>query len=165
MSSQWNVTITRMPRFHVAYVVNLQGYRVDKILAAWKQLRQWASARDLITLNIVELGVSLDDPEITPADKCRYYVCITVPETISGDQFVGIMDIPGGKYAVYRFEGTQPELQATYRALYAEWLPDSGYQPADSPCYEICRVAPENPLKENMVMEIYLPLVPLSQMW
>jgi AraC family transcriptional regulator len=162
---QLNVTVTRMPRFHVAYVANLQGYHVEKIMAAWKQLHQWASARDLITPETVGFGVSLDDPDITPVDKCRYYVCITVPDTISGDEFVGIMDIPGGKYAVYRFEGTQPELHVAYRRLYSEWLPDSGYQPANSPCYEICRRPSNDPLTEAMIMEIYIPIVPLSQMW
>ena len=165
VSRQWNVTITQMPRFHVAYVANLQGYRVDRIHAAWKQLKQWASARDLWTPETLEIGISLDDPEITSADKCRYYVCIPVPEAISGDQFVGVMDIPGGKYAVARFEGTQPELQAAYRALFSEWLPDSGYQPADRPCYEICRFAPADPLQDNLVMDIYLPIAPLSQTW
>ncbi len=162
---QLNVTVTRMPGFHVAYAANLQGYRVEKIMAAWKHLWQWASARDLITPDTVELGISLDDPEITPVDKCRYYVCMTVPDTIAGDEFVGIMDIPGGKYAVYRFEGIQPELGVAYRRLYSEWLPDSGYQPAGSPCYEICRRSSPNPLTENMLMEIYIPIVPLSQMW
>ena len=162
---QWDVTIMQRPRYHVAYVANLQGYRVEHIHGAWKQLWQWASARDLISPETVAFGVSLDDPEITPVEKCRYYVCITVPETTASDQFVGLMDIPGGKYAMFRFEGTQPELQATYRALYAEWLPESGYQPADSPCYEICRRLAQNPMTEPMVMEIYLPVEPLSQMY
>ncbi|GAK52721.1 transcriptional regulator, AraC family [Candidatus Moduliflexus flocculans] len=161
---QWNVTITQMPRFHVAYVANLQGYRVEKIREAWQQLWQWASARDLWTAETLPIGISLDDPGITSADKCRYYVCIPVPEVVSGDQCVGVMDIAGGKYAVYRFEGTQPELHAAYHGLYSEWLPDSGFQLSDRPCYEICRFAPADPVKENMIMDIYLPVEPL-QMW
>jgi AraC family transcriptional regulator len=75
------------------------------------------------------------------------------------------MDIPGGKFAMLRFEGTQPELQAVYRVLYAEWLPESGYQPADRPCYEICRRPAKDPMTEPMVMEIYIPVEPLSQMF
>ena len=159
--SPMDVAIRRMPGYRVAYIANLQGYRVDKILAAWKHLWRWASARDLLTPETVELGISLDDPGITAPHHCRYYVCVTVPANISGDSLVGIMNIPGGKYGVYRFEGLQPELGDAYRRLFSEWLPDSGFQPGNSPCYEICRMAPEDPMTEKMVMDIFIPVAPL----
>lgn len=157
----WNIQVKFMPGFHVAYVANLEGYDIKKIRAIWDTLCKWAVARDLLTPDTTAIGISFDDPEITPTEKCRYYACISVPDDIIADDVVGIMDITPGKYAVYSFEGQQQDIQPTYKALYKEWLPDSGYQPADVPCYEICHSAPENYYEGLYKLDICLPVVPL----
>ncbi|WP_256347557.1 hypothetical protein [Pseudomonas gingeri] len=36
-------------------------------------------------LGEVRFGVGHDDPQITPADKCRYDACVQVPEDFAGD--------------------------------------------------------------------------------
>jgi len=51
---------------------------------------------------------------------------------------VGKMTVPGGKYAVARFElAGSEEYENAWNKVFGEWLPESGYQPADSACYEL----------------------------
>ena len=155
------VTVKRMPAFHVAYVASQEGYRLKEVQAAWNTLCKWADARELLTSEVVMLGISYDNPEITPYHKCRYYACVTVPDHLFADDTVGIMDIAAGRYAVYRFEGSAEGIQAAFRLIYAEWLPDSGYQPAHTPCYELYYETSETHHQEIYTLDICMPVEPL----
>jgi AraC family transcriptional regulator len=155
------VKISQQPLRHVAFVANLGGYNTAKISAAWEKLCCWAQANDLFGKDSLMIGVSYDNPDITPADRCRYYACLTVPADIHPGKGIGLMDIPGGRHAIVRFEGTAEKIAGAYRDLYAVWLPRSGYQPADAPCYEIYHRTPDMHSRKKFIMDIYLPLRPL----
>ena len=156
-----NLTVKRMPEFHVAYVASQEGYHLKEVQAAWDRLCKWAEARDLLTPDAAMLGISYDDPDITPSHKCRYYACMSVPAHIPSDDMVGIMDVVAGKYAVYHFEGAAEDIQPAFRAIYAEWLPDSGYQPAPAPCYELYHATLETHHEGFYRLDICLPVEPL----
>lgn len=161
-----NVRVRQMPGFHVAYTASLMdGYNLDTIDTAWQALCRWAAARDLLTPDNTLMEVSYDNPNVTPPHQCRYYACIEVPQHIPPDNVVGIMDIPAGKCAVYRFEGTQKEIQPTYKALYASWLPRNGYQPPYEnprrPCYAIFGLEPEDHPDGLISMDFCIPVVPV----
>ena len=81
-------------------------------------------------------GVSLDDPEVTAPDQCRYDACIESPpsEVVSGDP--GRKVIPGGKYACLTFYGTSAEIGSAWDALLRDWLPRSGLQLDGRPFFE-----------------------------
>lgn len=155
------VEVKMMPPFHVAYVPNLAGYDVVNICRAWTRLYKWTAARDLIATETKMIGLSFDDPLITAPDKCRYYACITVPETVTADDKVSLMDIPAGKYAVGHLTCSVEEIELAYRSLFAHWLPNSGYQPADRPSYDIYHATPDTTAGGNFVMDICLPVQPL----
>lgn len=158
-----HVTIQHMPAWHVAYVTTLDGYHEDNIRAAWETLVTWTTARDLRTPDAVWIGISYDSPDITAPDQCRYSVCMPVPEHISGDHIVSTMRIAAGKYAMYHVEGMHKNLPAIYRALYAEWFPNSGYQPGHTHSYEIHRSAwpPSEDPPDYYLLDIYIPVTPL----
>ncbi len=156
-----DVQVEVMPRFHLAYVSNLCGYNLPKICKAWGKLIRWASAHDLITPETRMIGISFDDPLITPEDKCRYYACITVPPTLTFDPSVGLIDIPEGKFAVSHAACDAEEIQVIYRHLFRNWLPESGYQPGDRPSYEIYQATPEMNPEGKFILDICIPIKPL----
>jgi AraC family transcriptional regulator len=131
-----NVTITTMPVRRVAYVANLEGYDKEHIGRAWERLCSWAGPLGLLASGEM-IGISFDDPEITPKNKCRYYAGVTIPEGLETPKDIGVMDLPGGRHAVAPFEGTTAAIQGAYRELYGSWLPRSGFEPADAPCFEV----------------------------
>ena len=69
-------------------------------------------------------------------DRYRYYAGLASPEPWPEDTEVEHLDIPGGRYAVYRLAGPYTRINAAVRALYARWLPGSGYEPDDRPMLE-----------------------------
>jgi AraC family transcriptional regulator len=64
-------------------------------------------------------------------------------------------DVPAGKYAV--FTCTLPTLGETYQHAYHTWLPQSGYQRAPGPEFELYDESfdPEDPSSK---MDAYIPL-------
>jgi AraC family transcriptional regulator len=157
---QMNVEIKRMPALHLAYVAHLEGYN-QGISQAFEKLCRWAGPRGYINQKSKFVGISLDDPDITPKDKCRYYACITVPEDVIPKGEINIMEIKEVNCAVYRFNGKEAEIKKAYNSFFKDWLPASGYQPEDQPCYEIYyQSADKNPNKK-FEMDICLPIRPL----
>jgi len=103
------------------------------------------------------LCVYIDNPEVTPEAELRSLV---------GGGWRG-QDIPdgmdeyqlaGGKTAVLTHKGPYTGLEQAYQALFGTWLPSSGEEPADAPCFEIYLNGPQDTAPEDLLTEICLPL-------
>lgn len=154
-----NVEVKNLPSFFVAYVRHIGPYQ--NCGTAWEKICQWAGVRNLFSAETKFFGLSYDNPEITPHEKCRYDACVTVPENTKPDGEVGIQSIEGGKYAVYRFEDSVDNIANAFRQICGQWMPDSGYQPDDKPCIEIyyndCSKEPDR----KCIADICIPVKPL----
>lgn len=156
-----DVTIKDLPGKHIAYVANLGGYKTDLIRAAWEKICGWAEPLGLLAPPAEVIGISFDDPDITPADKCRYYACITIPEGVTPPRDIGVMNIPAGRYAVMPFDGKREDIAGAYKQFYGSWLPRSGFQPEDRPCFEVYHSSPDEDPEGRFVMDICMPVRPL----
>ena len=158
------VEVKDVPEKHVAYIRHTGPYKGDSALFAslFGKLDKWASARDLIKPPDTQLlTIYHDSPDITDENKLRISVCLTVPEDTAVSGEVGKMTIPGGKYAIGHFEISVDQYGEAWDALFGDWLPESGYQPDDRPCYELYINDPdEHPEKKHLV-DIYLGVKPL----
>lgn len=103
------------------------------------------------------IGVYLDNPEAVPEAELT---------SLAGAEWHGD-DIPegmeewavdGGKTAVMTYKGPYSGLAAAYQTLFGQWLPESGEEPADAPCYEISLNNPRTTAPEDLLTEICLPL-------
>lgn len=153
------------PKRTVAYVRVYNGYDSKYIGPAFQKITTWAAARNLLGPGCEVIGISLDDPDVTPAEKCRYDACVTVPEGTRGDGEIGVYEIPAGKYAVGRLEGTydriSEQLGAAWTSLFKDWFPSSGYKPGSSPCMEIYRETEEQMERGIFVCDLCEPVEPL----
>jgi AraC family transcriptional regulator len=84
-----------------------------------------------------------------------------VPPSTRADGEVGRNRLPGGKYAVARFEITPDLYGAVWDAVMGGWLPESGYQPDERPCYEIYRNDPKQHPEGKHVVDICVPVKPI----
>lgn len=82
-------------------------------------------------------GIGHDDPSLTPANKCRYDACVEVPAHFVASGQVDILALPGGRYAVASFKGKAEVLGNAWMWLTREWMPSSGLQCDDRPCFEM----------------------------
>lgn len=162
--SQIQVEVKDVPAWPVAYVRHIGAYQGDSALfeSLFNKLMAWAAPRGLLRFPETQvLAVYYDDPEITATDKLRVDACITIPPDAVVEGEIGKTVIPGGKYAVAHFELTAQEYQEAWNLVYGEWLPQSGYQPDDRPCYELYLNNPEEHPDHKHIVDICVPVKPL----
>ncbi|HDQ44281.1 MAG TPA: AraC family transcriptional regulator [bacterium] len=135
------VTVRDCPEMTAAYVRHVGSYAGNEALfkGLFDKLLRWAGPRNLLRFPETKSFIIYhDNPEITEEEKLRISVCITVPEDTQVGGEIGKMTIPAGKYGIGHFELSADEFGEAWNALYAGWLPESGYQPDDRPCFELC---------------------------
>ncbi len=86
---------------------------------------------------------------------------VTAVLGVEGEGEVGTMIIPGNKYAVARFEIVSDEFGSAWDLLCSDWLPQSGYQPADGPSMELYRNDPKEHPEHKHIVDICVPVKPL----
>ncbi len=103
------------------------------------------------------IGLYLDNPETVPESDLRSFAGAEYrgEDTPEGMKEV---QISGGKTAVLTYKGPYSGIQAAYSSLFGNWLPESGEEPADQPCYEIYLNNPRDTAPEDLLTEICLPL-------
>jgi len=128
------VKIVELPAVKVAYMRHIGPYG-PKIGEFWRTaFAPWLNANGL--LGEPCYGIGLDDPSVTPPEKCRYDACVEVPREFTAGGRVNTAELPGGLYAVTTFQGQPETIAATWVAMFRDWLPKSGYQCDARPCFE-----------------------------
>ena len=158
------VEISDIPEFHVAYVRHVGPYAGDTELFGrlFEKLMTWAGPRGLLNFPETKmLSIYHDDPNITDPNKLRVSVGISIPEDTPVEGEVGKMTIPGGKYAMARFELSPDQYPDAWNAVFGGWFPESGYQPADGPSYEQYLNNPEEHPEKKHIFDIVVPVKPL----
>lgn len=105
-------------------------------------------------------GISLDHPGLTPPEQCRYDAGVEAPPGYVPTGGARMTELPGGLYAVTRFEGHPMQLGDAWHALMNDWLPASGYRHAGTPPYEYVPVGGSfDPATGILRCEIRVPVV------
>lgn len=155
------VEVKELPKMTVAYIRHIGPYQGnDKLFESiWNKLFSWAGPRGLIGgKDFKSLVVYHNDPNVTIDDKLRMSVCITVPPETKVEGEVGKMNIEAAKYVIARFELSAQDFQEAWDWVYGQWLPTSGYQPDDKPCFEMY---PEEPKDGKFIVDICVPVKPM----
>ena len=131
------VTIEKLSDTKVAYLRYVGPYAGDGKLfeGLYSRLGAWAGPRgiDMSTSYIIYH----DDPNVTDEQKLRLSVCVPISDdvvTVSGE--IGEMIIKGGDYAVGTFSLSSDEYTEAWGYMCGQWLPKSGYRPANSVPFE-----------------------------
>lgn len=103
------------------------------------------------------MAIYLDSPETVPAHELRSFAGAAwtgngMPEGLAEQH------LPGGKTAVLTCKGPYSGISPAYDTLFGNWLPQSGEEPGDTPCFEIYLNNPREVPPEELLTEICLPL-------
>jgi AraC family transcriptional regulator len=148
----------------VAYLRHVGPYVGDSTLfqRLFGELFRWAGPRGLVPSPTARLlTVAHDNPHITVPDKLRLSVGLTVPAGTETSPPVALMTLPAGRYACARFELLPSEFPAAWNHVCGEWLPGSGYQLGELPCYEIYLDEARKNEEGRMNVEIRVGVIPL----
>ncbi len=129
-----NVELHELPPVRVAALRHVGPYG-SPIGEFWaRRFVPWA--RDQQLPIATRYGLSYDDPLDTPPSQCRYDAAMEVPADYQPHGGAQMLDLPGGLYAVAHFHGASADIERAWPWLFKEWLPNSGYQIDDRPCFE-----------------------------
>jgi AraC family transcriptional regulator len=150
------VEIKTLPPQRVVFLRHTGPY--DQVGATWGKLSAWAGPRGLFGPATKFIGVSYDDPQITPPEKLRYDAAMTVSRLVQPEGEFGVMEIAGGEYATFLHKGPYETLGRAYQALLGGWLPQSGRELRDAPCFEVYLNSPQGTPPEELLTLIHVPV-------
>jgi len=130
----------------------------DQVGATWGRLSAWAGLRGLFGPATRMIGICNDDPCITPPEKLRYDAAITVNRPVQPEGDIGVTEIAGGEYATLLHKGPYENLGRSYGLLLGAWLPKSGRELRDAPCFETYLNSPQGTPPEELLTLIHAPL-------
>ena len=126
------------------------GRSFEAFFALCQSRNLWSDLR-------ASLAVYMDNPDTVATDELRSF---------AGADYVG-QDTPegmdevrleGGKTAVLTYKAPYSGIPAAYDSFYGNWLPQSGEEPADAPCFEVYLNDPREVAPEELLTEICMPL-------
>jgi len=158
------IRVRQIPTKKFAYLRHTGPYAGDVNLFQnlFEKMMTWAAPRNLFNPPESELiSMYHDDPGITAESKLRLSFGITVPPETEITAPMTEMEIPAGSWACAKFRMGIDGYEGAWHYLMGEWLPESGYQCADTPCYEVALNNPEEDPEGLHDIEIRIPVKPL----
>jgi len=150
-------TLQRLGPIPVAFVRHVGPYtELDWTL--WERIHAWR-AEKYPDLTPLVFGVGHDDPQITPAERVRFDVCIAVPTPFRVDGDIGFQHLPAGTYAVTTYFGPLGEMVGMaipYIGMQSAQLP--GYRLTGLPLIEAFRSRAMDRREGNHVIDFMLPV-------
>lgn len=146
----------------IVYVRHIGNYEelpgpiagTKEVLTIQSLIQNWNSENS----NHKWIGISQDDPEISPKGKIRFDLGITVgqePKQIP--EGLGIQTIPGGKYLQIRYQGSYYNLPKIYDWILNDYFKFTPYQIKNQPPWE-CYLNPLEKLADKRITDIYIPI-------
>jgi len=155
-----NVEIQRLQPMRVAFLRHVGPY--NAVGATWDRLLTIMGKDGYLGGCPMMLGICRDDPEVTPPSKIRYDACVTVDDDFRPNGEIQVQVVEGGEYARTTHAGLYNTLGRTYAEFLGGWLPRSGRELRNAPCFEVYLNDPESTAPEDLLTDIYAPLRPIS---
>ncbi|MAU02087.1 MAG: AraC family transcriptional regulator [Anaerolineaceae bacterium] len=152
------VTIQKLKPIPVAFIRHLGAYeKVDT--GQYNTLINWADAHGLYTGDNLLLGVGHDDPNITPTEKVRFDICLSVDEPFRADGNIGCQTLPGGHFATMTYIGPlDAGFDQVYHNFFQQLAQIKNIELIGLPVIEIYRTTRINPAYALNETDIFIPV-------
>ena len=181
------VRVHRFSAFRYVYNRIFAPYGNTRLLDAYHSLIAWLAERRTGIRDVVVVGMSLDDPAITPSEKCRYDLGVAFPQQPGGmlgeiirarggsvaplvslpdhsecdARGLSIRDFAPQQIVSFHCAGDLAHVDRAWHYLYRIWLPSGAFEPADLPAMEMFVRLPEEIGWETFDLQACIPVVRL----
>ena len=131
------VRLIDIPERQVAYLRVTNAFEMDRVIAAFKTMIEWAKSQDIFSQGIL-FGMTVDDPHVTPKHLYRYEVCLASSLSFKCMQGMSKLKMPAMRYAAIKVSGDIHKVATAWDYLYRDWLIKSVYEAEHAPALEIC---------------------------
>ncbi len=121
-----SVKIKNIPSYHLVYT-KITGFK--QIIPAFIKLKFVLKKNSIKTGKMIEH--ILDNPYITPKEKCRYEICSIVPDKIESSSLYNYRKTENRMYAVCNLKGNTDKIDDCFDNIFS-WLIRSDYEVDDS---------------------------------
>ncbi|CTQ54273.1 Right origin-binding protein [Roseibium album] len=159
-AEKFDLDSVRIVEFPVTDVASLEhrGAQVDLPDTVQKFI-SWRKAHGMPPSKSATFNILYDDPKETDPAEFRFDICCAVSDEVTENDFgVVSKSIPEGRCAVIRHVGSLDFAEGKIRALYRDWLPQSGEEPRDFPLFVQRLTFFPDVLEHEAETDIYLPL-------
>lgn len=155
-----NVHIQTLPAIRIATLRHFGDYQT--MGPTFERLIMWAFGETLIKAGARTFGIFYDDPKSIPVDDLRSDACVEIPRSYdmkaASHTDIRPAETTSGRHAVFIYNGPYSELEKPYSWLYETWLPQSGEEPRDQPCFEEYLNDARNTAPADLKTAICIPL-------
>lgn len=130
----------------------------QKVGHTFDRVYTWAATRGLLGKGTRTIGVYYDDPQTIAEKELRADAGIIVADGAALEGEIRAVEIPPMLCASVLHKGPYAELETPYRYLFRDWLPQSGREAADFPCFEEYLNNPRELPASEWLTRIYLPI-------
>ncbi len=130
------VRLIDVPERQVAYIRVTNAFEMDRVIAAFKTMIEWAKSQDIFSQGVL-FGMSVDDPHVTPKHLYRYEVCLPSSSPFKCMKGMSKLKMPAMRYAVTRVSGDIRKVTTATDFLFRGWLIHSDYEPEHAPGLEV----------------------------
>ena len=168
-ASTTRVRVQRVGAFRYVYHRTYEPFGNMRLVENYHALIAWLAARGTDVRDVVIIGMSLDDPAVTPSERIRHDLGIAFPldrtgilseilrgrdraklplatkPTLADCEAAGltIRDFAPQKIVSLHCQGDLGEMARVWQYLYRVWLPDHADEAADAPAMEMFVRLPE----------------------
>ena len=181
------VRVHRFSAFRYVYSRIYAPCGNTRLVDSYHALTAWLAERRTDIRDVVVIGMSLDDPSITPSENCRYDLGIAFPRQPGGMlgeiirsrgraaapsrivadtvrmRWAGlsIRDFASQQIVAFHCVGDLAHVDRAWHYLYRIWLPSGAFEPADLPAMEMFVRLPEEIGWETFDLQTCIPVVRL----
>ncbi len=153
---QLQAEVKDVPQRQVIYICRRGDYRQVDYAGTWKSLQEFARSQGASFFDPSPLCIYHDDPKVTPPERLRTDICMTVSEEVAPRGEVGRKSVLGGRYAVFLYKGPYTQLQSVYDTIYSQLIPRLECTLRDSPSSERYLNDPVTTAPADLLTEIYI---------
>jgi AraC family transcriptional regulator len=132
------VRIVDLPERQIAYIRVTNAFEMDRVVDAIATVIDWARGQGIYADGTL-FGMTMDDPDVTPAHLYRYEVCLASTAPFECAEGMSRLTLPAMRYAVTSVSGDLRMVATAWDYLIREWLINSDWEPAPAPALEIFR--------------------------
>ncbi|MFK8038559.1 MAG: GyrI-like domain-containing protein [Crocinitomicaceae bacterium] len=154
------VEIESLPEIPIAYSKAIFGTDGSGMVEKYFELMKWAESNCInIKGDLTRFGMSIDNPEVTPASKFRYDFALKIDKIYPQTEAIEFGFIPKAEYASVSVYGTLENVAQAWDYLYQNWLPNSQYVPMHYPAIEEFVQGPEEIGWETFNLKCRVPII------
>ena len=156
-NTMFPVEISDQPARRMAAMAHQGPYL--EIGRAFEQVASVFSSRNLWPQAKGMLGIYYDDPGSIAPEMLKSHAGIVVDDAFEIPEPLEDVQVPSGKMAVMHYKGPYAGLKAAYDHLFGQWLPNSGEEARDAPCFEVYLNDPKDTAPDDLLTDVCVPLV------